>query len=212
MFLGLSSELVLASVALICCHNPDMRLLTCEGYTVLTASQMLVSTHAGGRQSVPKASFGGGCLIGCSGGFLNVPKIKGTHMAMKTGILAAEAAFGEIAMSQGSREPLHMNGYQRQLDMSWVMFELDAVRISMGLHALHVCELLYSLPLCPRICMICCNRCLMQLPCVPVGEEHPPRFQVGYAARSCKCSDGDICLPLAVGRTTLDSSSQRPRQ
>lgn len=105
---------------------------------VLTVSAMLISTYAGGRQSVPKASFGGGCLIGCAGGFLNVPAIKGTHMAMKTGILAAEAAFAEITVSQGSREPLHMNGYQRQLDMSWVMFELDAVRTSVALPVLHV--------------------------------------------------------------------------
>lgn len=89
-----------------------------------------VSNAAGGAQSVPKASFGGGCLIGCSGGFLNVPRIKGTHMAMKTGILAAEAAFAEISVSEGSKEPLHMNDYQRQLDMSWVKFELEAVRIS----------------------------------------------------------------------------------
>lgn len=50
-------------------------------------------------------------------------------MAMKTGILAAEAAFAEITISQGSKAPLGMDSYQRQLDMSWVMFELEAVRL-----------------------------------------------------------------------------------
>ena len=49
--------------------------------------------NEGGIQSIPKLTFPGGCLIGCSPGFLNVPKIKGTHNAMKSGILAAEAIF-----------------------------------------------------------------------------------------------------------------------
>lgn len=48
--------------------------------------------NEGGYQSVPKLDFPGGALIGCSAGFLNVPKIKGTHTAMKSGMLAAEAA------------------------------------------------------------------------------------------------------------------------
>jgi len=51
----------------------------------------------GGFQSVPKLAFPGGALIGCSAGFVNVPRIKGTHNAMKTGMLAAEAAFAAIA-------------------------------------------------------------------------------------------------------------------
>lgn len=44
-------------------------------------------------QSLPKLTFPGGCVIGCSAGFMNVPKIKGTHGAMKSGLLAAEAVF-----------------------------------------------------------------------------------------------------------------------
>lgn len=44
-------------------------------------------------QSIPKLTFPGGCLIGCSPGFMNVPKIKGTHNAMKSGILAAESVY-----------------------------------------------------------------------------------------------------------------------
>jgi electron-transferring-flavoprotein dehydrogenase len=48
-------------------------------------------------QSVPKLTFPGGALIGCSAGFVNVPRIKGSHNAMKTGMLAAEAAFQALA-------------------------------------------------------------------------------------------------------------------
>ncbi len=44
-------------------------------------------------QAIPKLSFPGGCLVGCSPGFLNVPKIKGTHTAMKSGMIAAETIF-----------------------------------------------------------------------------------------------------------------------
>ncbi len=51
----------------------------------------------GGLQSVPKLYFPGGVLIGCSAGFVNVPRIKGSHNAMKTGMLAAEAAFAALA-------------------------------------------------------------------------------------------------------------------
>lgn len=47
-------------------------------------------------QSIPKLTFPGGMLIGCSPGFMNVPKIKGTHTAMKSGMLAAETAFRKI--------------------------------------------------------------------------------------------------------------------
>lgn len=47
-------------------------------------------------QSIPKLNFPGGCLIGCSPGFMNVPKIKGTHNAMKSGIIAAESVFESI--------------------------------------------------------------------------------------------------------------------
>ena len=51
----------------------------------------------GGFQSIPKLVFPGGALIGDTAGFLNVPKIKGTHTAMKSGMVAAEAAFEALA-------------------------------------------------------------------------------------------------------------------
>ena len=52
--------------------------------------------NEGGLQSVPKLSFPGGALIGCSAGFVNLPRIKGTHNAMKTGMLATESAFDAL--------------------------------------------------------------------------------------------------------------------
>lgn len=55
--------------------------------------------NEGGFQSIPKLSFPGGALIGCTAGFLNVPKIKGTHYAMKSGMLVAESTFDTIINS-----------------------------------------------------------------------------------------------------------------
>jgi electron-transferring-flavoprotein dehydrogenase len=78
----------------------------------------------GGWQSLPKLSFPGGCLIGDAAGFLNVPKIKGTHAAMKSGMLAAEAVAEALAGARGP-EPA---GYEAQLRASWLGEELRAVR------------------------------------------------------------------------------------
>jgi electron-transferring-flavoprotein dehydrogenase len=52
---------------------------------------------------VPKLSFPGGALIGCSAGIVNVPRIKGSHNAMKTGMMAAEAAFDALAEGASGR-------------------------------------------------------------------------------------------------------------
>lgn len=76
--------------------------------------------NEGGWQSMPRLTFPGGALIGCSAGFLNVPKIKGTHTAMKSGMLAAE---GVIEVLQG-----RMNDYEVRLRQSWVAKELHQVR------------------------------------------------------------------------------------
>jgi electron-transferring-flavoprotein dehydrogenase len=69
-------------------------------------------------------SFPGGALIGCTAGFMNVPKIKGSHTAMKTGMLGAEAAF-EALQQAGRPEPA---SYQARFAGSWVADELKAVR------------------------------------------------------------------------------------
>jgi len=79
----------------------------------------------GGWQSVPKLSFPGGALIGCSAGFVNVPRIKGSHNAIKTGMLAADAAFEAI---QGGREGDELVAYQTAYERSWVAKELKKVR------------------------------------------------------------------------------------
>ena len=81
--------------------------------------------NEGGFQSVPKLTFPGGCLVGCTAGFLNVPKIKGTHTAMKSGMLAAEAIFDQLASEQPTAEPV---SYAANLEKSWLWKELYKVR------------------------------------------------------------------------------------
>src|SRR5579862_6399536 len=82
--------------------------------------------NEGGYQSIPKVVFPGGALIGCTAGFLNVPKIKGTHTAMKSGILAADAAFQ--ALESDSPEPIQLYDYEEKLKSSWIFKELYQVR------------------------------------------------------------------------------------
>lgn len=84
----------------------------------------------GGLQSVPKLAFPGGALIGCTAGFLNVPRIKGTHTAMKSGMMAAEAAF-EAVVADRSGDTL--DAYPAAYTASWVYEELSRVRNSVPL-------------------------------------------------------------------------------
>lgn len=85
--------------------------------------------NEGGLQSIPKLSFPGGALIGCSAGFVNVPKIKGTHTAMKSGMLAAEAAFEKFNSAQDpSGAPVCLENYEIALKNSWIWEELKEVR------------------------------------------------------------------------------------
>jgi electron-transferring-flavoprotein dehydrogenase len=81
--------------------------------------------NEGGYQAIPKLVFPGGALIGCSAGFVNVPRIKGSHTAMKSAMIAAEAAFEAIA-SDGSDNVLE--AYPKALHDSWVAKELKIVR------------------------------------------------------------------------------------
>ncbi|MBP2228519.1 electron transfer flavoprotein-ubiquinone oxidoreductase [Azospirillum agricola] len=82
--------------------------------------------NEGGLQSVPAVAFPGGALIGCSAGFVNVPRIKGTHNAMKTGMLAADAAFDRLANGGGSGDTL--DSYEKSWKESWVHEDLHKVR------------------------------------------------------------------------------------
>ena len=81
--------------------------------------------NEGGWQAVPKLVFPGGALIGCSAGFVNVPRIKGSHTAMKSGMLAAEAAFDAISAERAGDE---LAAYPAALDDSWIAKELKIVR------------------------------------------------------------------------------------
>ena len=78
----------------------------------------------GGYQSIPRLTFPGGLLVGDTAGFLNVPKIKGTHTAMKSGITAAEAIFDHLRSGAGNEVP----SYPERLRESWVFDELYRVR------------------------------------------------------------------------------------
>ncbi|TQF76444.1 electron transfer flavoprotein-ubiquinone oxidoreductase [Elioraea sp. Yellowstone] len=80
--------------------------------------------NEGGLQAIPRLVFPGGALIGCAAGFLNVPKIKGSHTAMKSGMLAAEAIVEALA---GAR-PDVLESYPSALERSWVHEELARAR------------------------------------------------------------------------------------
>ena len=81
--------------------------------------------NEGGYQAIPKLVFPGGALIGCSAGFVNVPRIKGTHTAMKSAMLAAEAAFEAISADRSGDV---LETYPTALHGSWVATELQGVR------------------------------------------------------------------------------------
>lgn len=83
----------------------------------------------GGLQSWPELIFPGGALIGCSAGMVNVPRIKGSHNAMKSGMLAAEAVFEALShqVDNQSAPPL-LHNYTKALQASWVWQDLNAVR------------------------------------------------------------------------------------
>lgn len=74
--------------------HPSIRKVLENGTRIAYGARAL---NEGGFQSLPKLTFPGGCLIGCSAGFLNVPRIKGSHYAMKSGMLAAEAILEELS-------------------------------------------------------------------------------------------------------------------
>jgi electron-transferring-flavoprotein dehydrogenase len=81
--------------------------------------------NEGGLQSVPKLAFPGGALIGCAAGFVNLPRIKGSHNAMKTGMLGAEAAFAALA---AGRQHDELTAYPEAFRQSWVYGDLYKVR------------------------------------------------------------------------------------
>jgi electron-transferring-flavoprotein dehydrogenase len=94
----------------------------------------------GGYQSIPKLTFPGGLLIGDAAGFLNVPKIKGNHTAMKSGMVAAEALFEHL-----KTDAPEVPDYRARLEKSWLGSELKSVRnIRPSFRAGLIAGMLYS--------------------------------------------------------------------
>jgi electron-transferring-flavoprotein dehydrogenase len=85
----------------------------------------------GGLQSIPKLTFPGGLLIGDTAGFLNVPKIKGTHTSMKSAMVAAESVLELLPVEYDEENPgpaLEATAYPEELKKSWLWSELRKVR------------------------------------------------------------------------------------
>ncbi len=81
--------------------------------------------NASGIQSLPKLVFPGGALIGCDAGFLNAPRIKGSHAAIKSGMLAGDAAFDALAAGRARDE---LSAYPAAFETSWLRDELHVAR------------------------------------------------------------------------------------
>ena len=93
---------------------------TCIAYAARTLNE-------GGYQAIGQLSFPGGMIIGCAAGFLNIAKLKGTHTAMASGILAAKALSKWLKQPQTQRPP-RISSYDQSLKKSWIMHELWKVR------------------------------------------------------------------------------------
>ena len=83
------------------------------------------AVNKGGLQSIPKLTFPGGLLVGCDAGFLNGAKIKGTHTAMKSGMLAAESIV--LSFTEEKQED-ELDNYQKSVEKSWIYKELHQAR------------------------------------------------------------------------------------
>jgi electron-transferring-flavoprotein dehydrogenase len=103
-------------------HHPRIREILEGGKRIGYGARAITE---GGFQSVPKLVFPGGALIGCSAGFVNVPRIKGSHNAMKTGMLAADAVFA--ALGEGRSGDM-LDGYEAAYEASHVYTDLKRVR------------------------------------------------------------------------------------
>ena len=100
-------------------HHPAIKKLLEGGRRINYGARAL---NEGGVQSLPKLTFPGGMLTGCEAGFLNVPKIKGTHLAMKSGMIAAQSIFENIDKNDEILE------YESSIKKSWLWTELYKVR------------------------------------------------------------------------------------
>ena len=103
-------------------HHPAIAELLEGGKRVAYGARVI---NEGGWQSVPKLAFPGGALIGCAAGFVNVPRIKGSHTAMKSGMLAAESIASAVAAGS---EHTELMDYDAAVRSSWIADELKLVK------------------------------------------------------------------------------------
>ncbi len=103
-------------------HHPKIKPVLEGGRRISYGARAITE---GGLQSVPKLSFPGGVLIGCSAGFVNLPRIKGSHNAMKSGMLAADAAFEALTAKRSGDE---LAAYEETYKASWIYKDLKRVR------------------------------------------------------------------------------------
>lgn len=105
--------------------HPSVR-STFEGGTRISYGARAL--NEGGWQSLPKLAFPGGCLIGCGAGFMNVPKIKGTHTAQRSGMLAAEAIVEAVQAGEQETAGLMPTTYEEKVKNSSIWKELHMSR------------------------------------------------------------------------------------
>ncbi len=108
--------------------HPNIRYYLENGKGEVTAKRLSYGARAitaGGLMSLPKTVFPGGALVGCDAGFLNVSRIKGSHSAIKTGALAAEAAYEAL---QAGRQHDELTAYPEAFEKSWLFKELNKSR------------------------------------------------------------------------------------
>lgn len=103
-------------------QHPDIRAIIEGGRRVAYGARVI---NEGGWQSVPHLAFPGGVLVGCAAGFVNVPRIKGSHTAMKSGMLAAESL--NLAVAQDRRGDA-LEDYEAAVRSSWIADELKLVQ------------------------------------------------------------------------------------
>ena len=108
--------------------HPNIRYYLENSKGEVTAKRLSYGARAitaGGLMSLPKTVFPGGALVGCDAGFLNVSRIKGSHTAIKTGMMAAEAAYDALL---AQRQHDELSAYPEAFERSWVFTELNKSR------------------------------------------------------------------------------------
>ncbi len=103
-------------------HHPSIKAILNNGRCIEYGARVI---NEGGLQSIPQVFFPGGVLVGCAAGFLNVPKIKGIHTALKSGMVAAESIFAAL---QENDPPIELSSYANALEKSWIYPELKKAR------------------------------------------------------------------------------------